>query len=93
MTKKAKECAECAHRRWIGDSGLECTKGHKPRFYAPNGNPHFCDWGWKRRCADFAVGDHVRRITPAGTDRMADHDPLPAPKTQLEIGAAHERTA
>jgi len=32
-----------------------CEKGHKPRWYAQrNDNPHDLDYGYKRKCADYA---------------------------------------
>ena len=65
MAKKAEYCDACEHRRWHGIKVLECAKGHKPRFYAPTGNPYFSDWGWKRRCADYELGRHVQILTPS----------------------------
>lgn len=66
MTKsKTHWCEDCKFRRWVGDDGLRCVKGHKPRFYIPSsGNPYHDDYGWKRRCLDFEIGNHVLRITP-----------------------------
>jgi len=59
-----RHCEDCQHREWVKVSnGLRCRKGHKPRFYKPrNGNPYDAEWGWKRRCADFVMGDHVHVI-------------------------------
>lgn len=57
-----RHCEDCQFREWVGDSGLRCLRGHKSRFYNPrNGNP-YDDYGWKRRCADFVMGDHVQVI-------------------------------
>ena len=63
MTKpKTRWCEECRFRRWVDDDGLRCMKGHKPRFYM-GAQP---EWtiGWKRRCADYEIGNHVLRVTP-----------------------------
>ena len=51
MSKPAAQCWECDHHRDTGET-LVCSKGHKPRFYAPRGNFDF-EYGWKRRCKDF----------------------------------------
>lgn len=53
----ARHCDECKH--WQKDgrqvlTSMVCTKGHKPRFYVPRSDPRDTDWGWKRKCADFA---------------------------------------
>lgn len=58
--------AEGAARR--SDDTLRCLRGHKPRFYHPkNGNFYNSSWGYKRRCDDFVVGEHVQviNINPA----------------------------
>ena len=65
--KTTHNCEGCKFREWVGDSGLRCLKGHKPRFYAPrNGNPYSDGWGWRRRCDDFNPGEHVQRATVGG---------------------------
>jgi hypothetical protein len=57
-------CEDCQHREFVKVSDLRCLKGHKPRFYLPrNGDPYDANWGWKRRCADFVVGNHVKVIS------------------------------
>jgi hypothetical protein len=52
--KKARNCADCDHFRFVGtlQDACECSKGHRPRFYNPR-SPNDPDWGWKRRCDDF----------------------------------------
>jgi hypothetical protein len=58
-----RHCEDCQHREFVEASYLRCLKGHKPLFYLPrNGDPYDASWGWKRRCADFVVGDHVKVI-------------------------------
>ena len=66
---KAKHCNECRFfRRLIPISrpDLLCEKGHRPKFYKP-ANLHAViwsdSWGWKRRCDDFILGDHVQVIS------------------------------
>ena len=61
MKPTTHNCEECQFREWVGDSGLRCLKAHKPRFYGPRRNERF-DEGWRRRCADFVVGEHVQRV-------------------------------
>ena len=63
---KAKHCDDCKHARNVDRyDRLICAKGHKPRFYKPK-SLHatiFSDsWGWKRRCDDFVLGDHVQVV-------------------------------
>ena len=57
MKKKASDCLDCKYHSLHGDYSekLQCAKGHKPRFYKPEGNyPWYTNaWGWKRRCDDF----------------------------------------
>lgn len=60
MTKRtAKHCDKCTHFRAYdatpdGAPPQElCAKGHRPRFYVPT-TPVDPDWGYKRRCQDFA---------------------------------------
>ena len=62
MSEKAKDCEHCAFREYIGNDKLRCTKGHKPRFYSPQHGP-YSDYGWKRRCNDFVLGQHVTVFT------------------------------
>jgi hypothetical protein len=57
--KTTHNCEGCKFREWVGDSGLRCTLGHKPRFYNPRRGERFAD-GWRRRCDDFQMGKHVR---------------------------------
>ena len=56
---KARQCADCEHFefKWPYEEA-ECFMGHKPRFYQPR-NPNDDDWGWKRRCEDFAPKSDV----------------------------------
>jgi len=56
--KTTHNCEGCKFREWVGDSGMRCLKGHKPRFYAPR--PDRINDGWRRRCDDFQMGKHVR---------------------------------
>ena len=56
---KAQWCDQCKHCDFdrldrLG-KGNPCTKGHKPRFYAPQTNhqAHTGIYGWKRKCEDF----------------------------------------
>lgn len=65
---KAKHCDFCQHHDYARikkQERLICKKGHKPRFYMPKDDfdaQWGDDWGWKRRCNDFEIGDHVQRI-------------------------------
>jgi len=67
---KTRYCADCEHADMRGDlkNPLVCTKGHKPRFYMPRGDPFYPypdrTWGWKRKCADFQEG------TPLGINKV-----------------------
>ena len=61
MKPKTVYCEWCQFREYVGDDGLRCTKGHKPRFYQRTYVNH-SDEGWKRRCADFVTGDHVIKV-------------------------------
>lgn len=47
---KTRDCTLCHFSRATG-TGLECTKGHKPRFCYGTA-PNWCDT-WKRRCEDY----------------------------------------
>jgi len=54
---------ECKHIEFTNDDKglLVCSIGHKPRFYAPkSSNQYFENFGWKRKCTDFEIGDHVQ---------------------------------
>ena len=55
---KTRHCENCQKADY-SRSGHPCTAGHRPRFYLPIGTyPYYeNEWGWKRRCADFAAGD------------------------------------
>ena len=54
MTHLTAYCLDCQHRDLDDERGiLTCRNGHRPRFYAPR-SPSSVDWGWKRRCGDFA---------------------------------------
>ena len=54
MSYPTAHCIDCQHRDLDPDLGkLTCSKGHRPRFYAPR-TPGDANWGWKRRCEDFA---------------------------------------
>ena len=61
MKVETRNCEDCQHRRWVGDHGLRCTKGHKQRFYNPRRGELYAE-GWRRRCADYVLGDHVMLI-------------------------------
>jgi hypothetical protein len=69
---KAKDCLECAHlyRLFKADINVYCAKGHKPRFYHPR-NELDQDWGWKRRCDDFAPKSDV-----SATDALESRLPV-----------------
>lgn len=57
---KATWCANCQHTDWDGweiDPPKPCKKGHGPRHYKPQSRHD--DHGFKRRCEDFVLGDHV----------------------------------
>ena len=58
---KTQDCCACEHREFVGETGLRCRAGHKPRFYLPRW-PHDEAYGWKRRCTDFTLGKHVAII-------------------------------
>lgn len=69
---KAQNCDFCQHFdfgeakdsepfAWIRKPS--CAKGHKVRFYMPKW-PMDQDYGWKRRCEEFQLGDHVHVIKP-----------------------------
>jgi len=65
---KTQYCDECKYKRDLiplSRSDLLCEKGHRPRFYKPK-NLHQVvfgsSWGYKRRCDDFVLGDHVHVI-------------------------------
>ena len=63
---KTRHCEECQHRIWSAEYAntpkhLQCWKGHAPRFYMPQ-SPIDQDWGWKRKCHDYELGDHVQKI-------------------------------
>lgn len=47
---KTQQCSDCQHWEIID---CNCLKGHKPRLYYPR-NPLDRNWGYKRRCRDFA---------------------------------------
>ena len=60
---KTRHCDECAHFTNHINTGFAyhininvspCDKGHKPRFHVPSLDPRDTDWGYKRKCADFA---------------------------------------
>ena len=65
---KAKYCDECKFFHYpltpFGDVDIDqmpvCTKGHKPRFFKPR--RIYGDGGFKRKCEDFEIGDHVKII-------------------------------
>lgn len=63
MTIKTQYCDECQH--WVVDASnapfRTCNKGHKPRLYMPKGAMD-TDWGYKRKCKDFDLGDHVKVV-------------------------------
>ncbi len=58
MSKPANYCDECRHYSMhrIDTERTPCSIGHRPRFYTPQNlsQAHSSDWGWKRRCPDFA---------------------------------------
>jgi hypothetical protein len=76
---KTQYCDECQYREWVGESGLACKQGHKPRFYRPRSDPYWQNWGWKRKCADFVLGDHVHRLTPSNDQAKGPGGFLPGP--------------
>ena len=49
---KTKLCENCKHFRWKNLNG-DCKKKHKPRFYMPK-HPLDFEYGYKRKCKDFA---------------------------------------
>lgn len=55
---KTRYCEDCKFCDMRPEDGMLCEKGHKPRFYVPQGTyPHYeSGWGWKRKCADFEAG-------------------------------------
>ena len=55
---KTRFCDDCKFCDMTVEVGMKCGKGHNPRFYMPKGTyPHYeNDWGWKRKCIDFAEG-------------------------------------
>lgn len=60
MTARASYCDECKHfadRYDAPDWRTVCMLGHKPRFFMPQtmSQAHSRDWGFKRRCEDFAA--------------------------------------
>lgn len=66
---KTQYCDECKYRYYMEEGPFHCLKNHKPRFYQPkNGNVYSDGWGYKRRCSDFVVGDHVKFISLGGDD-------------------------
>jgi hypothetical protein len=58
---KTKYCDECRFFSYPTEESVECSKGHRPRFYKPK-TQWSADWGYKRRCDDFILGDHVHVI-------------------------------
>ena len=64
---RTRHCEACQHRIWSEEyantpKALQCAKGHAPRFYNPT-SPIDQEWGWKRKCHDYEVGEHVHKIT------------------------------
>ena len=58
---KSRHCDDCANGSYppalysvFARIRLNCAKGHKPRFHVPSSDPRDTDWGYKRKCADFA---------------------------------------
>ncbi len=49
MKPKTRNCGDCKHRISFR---VECSKGHRPRFYPPK-DERDDNWGFKRRCVDF----------------------------------------
>ena len=69
---KAQACDFCQHFDFGETSESEpfawilkpsCAKGHTPRFFSPR-DPMDQDWGWKRRCDDFQLGESVIVVKP-----------------------------
>ena len=58
---KTRNCDECAHFPIIRVFLLrgECNVGHAPRYYLPRSAVD-CNYGWKRRCADFVERKELR---------------------------------
>lgn len=57
---KIRHCDECKHwhayeikNGWLAKGQVECEKAHELRYFKPRG-PMDTDYGWKRKCADFA---------------------------------------
>lgn len=53
-------CDQCQHwhaheirQGWIAKVQVECDKSHPLRYFPPRGTLDN-DYGWKRKCADFA---------------------------------------
>ena len=64
---RTQHCEMCQHHFWSEEYAntpkhLQCWKGYRPRFYLPQ-SPIDQDWGWKRKCHDYELGDHVQKIT------------------------------
>ena len=64
---KVNHCEECKNWLFIETKDIKkirnesCNKGHKPRFYKPYSGLDQ-NWGWKKRCKDFELDDHVQII-------------------------------
>lgn len=61
-----RNCDECVH--WhattindelISKVQIECDKAHEPRYFKPR-RPLDTNYGWKRKCADFAPANECK---------------------------------